>query len=157
MKFGVGNFPLTHAYTGRVSRRVENRPLKPHLMWSVGGRFPFWHSLLNKSRLRPSVSISSRRSHSQINTLSLFLQDSKRLKVSRTVVRKSNTTIMNMKYPMVSKRPSLQVLNSQRQLEKAAQEPDAKEFLRRFKEHALASIGNAYEYVVTVSCGDRSC
>jgi hypothetical protein len=54
-----------------------------------------------------------------------------------------------MIYPTFSKRASLKAVNSQRQLEKAAEEPDAEEFLRRFKEHADASIENAYEYVAT--------
>jgi hypothetical protein len=69
-----------------------------------------------------------------------------------------NATIKveTMKYPSFSKRASLKVVNSQRQLEKAAEEPDAEEFLRRFKEHADASIENAYQYVANVSCDDRS-
>jgi hypothetical protein len=63
-----------------------------------------------------------------------------------------------MMYPTFSKRASLKAVNSQRQLEKAAEEPDAEEFLRRFKEHADASIENAYQYVVTTaSCDDQSC
>jgi hypothetical protein len=39
----------------------------------------------------------------------------------------------------------LKAVNSQRQLEQAAEEPDAEEFLRRFKEHMLMfPIENAF-------------